>query len=437
MIRLCFAVCLFVCCCSATTQAEDWPHWLGPQGDSIWRESGIVKEFPAEGPKVLWRTPIGEGYSGPAVAQGYVIVTDYVSDSGPSHYEGTQRDKRTGKERILALSESTGEIVWKHEYDCPYNISYGAGPRSTPAIEGNRVYSVGAMGDLKCLSLDKGEVIWEVDFKKKYYDRPAHWGSCTHPLLHNDMLFCIVGGEGSIAVAFDKTTGKEIWKSLSASDIGYSSPAITQAGGVEQLIILSGDSVNGLNPKSGEVYWTHPFDTIYGLAVITPRVKNHYLFVAGTPQKSEMLQLNKDKPAVEQLWEGNGRLGISAQSSIPFMEGDFMYGVNGNAAFVCFDVKTGDHLWSTYEPTTGERSKKGATAFAVKQEDRFFLFNSEGDLIIANLNPESYQELDRTHLIDPGPSTNGMQMVWCHPAFANKNIYVRNHEEIIGVSLAK
>ncbi|MEZ6046799.1 MAG: PQQ-binding-like beta-propeller repeat protein [Planctomycetaceae bacterium] len=124
----------------------------------------------------------------------------------------------------MRLNEATGEIIWKHEYDCPYNISYGEGPRSTPAIEENRVYSVGAMGNLKCLSLDKGDVLWEVDFKDEYYKEPAHWGACTHPLIYDDLVLCIVGGEGSIAVAFDKLSGKEVWKSMSADDIGYSSP---------------------------------------------------------------------------------------------------------------------------------------------------------------------------------------------------------------------
>ncbi|MEZ6046800.1 MAG: PQQ-binding-like beta-propeller repeat protein [Planctomycetaceae bacterium] len=214
-------------------------------------------------------------------------------------------------------------------------------------------------------------------------------------------------------------------------------PRSDQRGGVEQLIILSGDSVSGLNPKTGELYWTQPFRTIYGLAVSTPRIHNNYLFVAGTPQKSLLVKLNDKEPTAEQVWEGTGQKGISPQAGVPFMEDDYMYGVNGNTSFVCLEIKTGKHLWTTYEPTTGDRPDRGATAFVVKHDDRYFIFNSGGDLIIANLNPEKYEEIDRAHLIDPGPSTSGRKMVWCHPAFANQHVYVRNHEEIIGYSLAK
>src|SRR5687768_8955442 len=121
------------------TLADDWPQWLGPKRDGVWRENGIIQKFPAEGPKVRWRTPIGAGYAGPAVMGGNVYVTDRIvapKSSTPS--DPFQRGKIPGTERVLCLNEGDGKVLWKHEYDCPYDIAYPAGPRTTPLVENNR-----------------------------------------------------------------------------------------------------------------------------------------------------------------------------------------------------------------------------------------------------------------------------------------------------------
>jgi hypothetical protein len=127
-----------------TVHADDWPQWLGPQRDGVWRESGILSKFPAGGPKVRWRTPIAGGYAGPAVANGRVYVHDRPAD----------------KKRVLCLSEADGKVLWTHEYDCKYLIQYPAGPRCTPAVHEDKVYAIGAMGDLRCLDAADGRLIW-------------------------------------------------------------------------------------------------------------------------------------------------------------------------------------------------------------------------------------------------------------------------------------
>src|SRR6516225_7587775 len=139
--------------------ADDWPQWLGPQRDGVWRETGILDRFPKDGPKVRWRTPLGGGYAGPAVAGGRVYVTDRVLAPGVRNPDNPfGRDKLAGKERVLCLDEATGKVLWEHAYDCTYTISYPAGPRTTPVVHGGKVYAVGAMGDLYCLDAGTGKV---------------------------------------------------------------------------------------------------------------------------------------------------------------------------------------------------------------------------------------------------------------------------------------
>src|SRR5438132_58892 len=174
---------IWACTGTSAGRADDWPQWFGPQRDGVWRESGLIEKFPAGGPKVLWRTPIGGGYAGPAVAAGKVYVTDRVLPAGASNPESGFKVVRTkGRERILCLDEKTGQLVWKHEYDCPYQVQYPAGPRTTPVVHGDRVWTLGAMGDLICLDT-AGKLIWSKNLAKEYDVDPPRWGFSAHPLL--------------------------------------------------------------------------------------------------------------------------------------------------------------------------------------------------------------------------------------------------------------
>ena len=207
-------LCVVGCVLSAGfAVADDWPQWLGPKRDGVWRETGLIESFPKGGPKVVWRTPIAGGYAGPAVAGGKVYVTDRVLAKGAKNPDDPfdLKNKIASTERVLCLDQKTGKELWKHEYDCPYQISYPAGPRCTPLVHGGKVYALGAMGNLTCLEADGGKVVWQKDFKKDYGAKPALWGYAAHPQLDGKKLITLVGGEGSHVVAFDKDTGKEIW----------------------------------------------------------------------------------------------------------------------------------------------------------------------------------------------------------------------------------
>jgi outer membrane protein assembly factor BamB len=414
---------------------DDWPQWLGPERNSVWAETGIVREFGGEGPPIKWRVPIAGGYAGPAVAQGRVIVTDYQVDQGDAVANPSMRPELHGRERVLCLDAETGSELWKHEYECTYKISYPAGPRVTPTIDGDRVYTLGAEGHLKCLALDDGRVIWERDLKADYKMAEApFWGFSGHPLVAGDLLYCLVGGEGSVAVALDKMTGEERWRALTAESPGYCPPSMIEAGGQQQLLIWHPESVNSLDPATGKVFWSLPLKPAYGMSIVAPSKSGDKLFVGAIQNESLLVRLSDTSPTAEEVWRGKG---IFPVHSPVFMEGDYLYGVHRDGTLCCVDLNTGERVWETTEPTTGARPLNSGTAFLVKNQDCFFIFNERGELVIAKLSPQGCEIVSRAKLVEPTGDAFNRKVVWSHPAFANRCIFVRNDAEIVCASLAE
>ena len=361
--------------------ADDWPQWLGPNRDSVWRETGIIEKFPAGGPSIRWRTAIGGGYAGPVVAGGRVYVTDRQLPGGASNpADPFDRKATQGLERVLCLKEAGGEILWKHEYECSYTISYPAGPRVAPLVGKGKVYTLGAEGNLLCLDADKGTVLWSHDFKKDFGIKAPLWGFAGHPLLDGNRLICLVGGAGSVAVAFDKDTGKELWRALSAEEPGYSSPMLCQAGGKRQLILWHPEAANSLDPETGQVYWSVPFKSRTGMSLATPRQLGDRLFFTAFYNGSLMLRLDSAKPAADTAWRTTkagekDTTHLNAVMCTPFLEDGHIYGLCSYGQLRCVKMETGERLWETFQATTSGEPVRWANAFIVKNGARFFLFN--------------------------------------------------------------
>jgi outer membrane protein assembly factor BamB len=429
-----------------TLSADDWPQWMGPKRDGVWRETGIVEKFPSSGPVERWRVKIGGGYAGPAVVGDRVYVTDKLLPQGAQDPDNPfQRGRTPAKERVLCLDDKDGSIVWKHEYECPYTVSYPAGPRTTPVIDAGRVYTLGSEGDLLCLTADKGAVVWSKNVRDEYqHPQSPVWGYSANPLIDGDKLICLVGGKGTAVVAFHKETGKEIWRSLDSEGAhgpGYSSPVIIEAGGKRQLIVWHPTAVASLNPETGDLYWSQPFASNNGLSVATPRISGDQLFISAFYNGSLMLRLDRNEPKSSVVWKRGGANekmtdALHCLISTPVIDGNYIYGVCSHGELRCLDIKNGDRLWSTYEPTSGQMARWG-TAFIVRHEDRYFLFSEQGDLILATLSPKGYTEISRAHLLEPTGPSQRREVVWSHPAFANRSVYARNDKEIVSVSVAK
>jgi outer membrane protein assembly factor BamB len=430
-----------------TARGDDWPQWMGPERDGVWRETGIVKAIPAAGLPVKWRSEVKGGYSGPAIADGRVFLMDYDRREGEVANAPNDRTTLAGRERVICLDATNGSLVWKHDYDCPYSISYASGPRCTPTVADGKVYTLGSEGNLFCLDAATGRVIWSKDFKKDYSAPTPLWGFCGHPLVDGNRLVCLVGGEGSVAVAFDKDTGRELWQALSASESGYCPPSIIESAGVRQLLIWDADKLNSLDPVTGTVLWSQPLKPDYGMSIMAPRVaatpRGQVLFASGIGRVGALYTLAADKPGATIAWRGDPKSAVYCANSTPFIAGDTLYGCDCETGFLtAVDLATGKRVWETGEPTLGNRRGRHGTAFLVRQgsaagDDRTWLFSETGDLILARLTPTAYEELGRMHLLAPTNECFGREVVWSHPAFANRCVFVRNDRELVCVSLAE
>ena len=438
----CLALAVCVLLMAAPLVANDWPEWRGAGRAGVWSETGIVDELPAE-LDVTWRVPVNSGFSGPAVVDGRVFITDWAEDPDSRTMDGT--------ERAIALDEETGEVLWVREWPTSYRmlmISYAIGPRATPTVDGDRVYVVGAAGDLFCLDVETGAVVWERHYIEDFDSFIPTWGVASSPIVDGDRLITVVGAEpGGVVVAFDKRTGEEVWRAVDVvGEMGYGQPIIIEAGGARQLIVWHAAALVSLNPATGKLYWDEEWEVGSGMSVATPVRSGNYLLVTQFYRGSLMMRLDQDRPAASLLWKGQSRSelpdetdGLHALITTPLIEGDHIYGVGSYGELRGLNARTGERLWMSNQMVAQAR---WGSAFMVKQGDRYFVVNDDGFLIIARFTPEGYVEEGRTRLIEPtsdsgfGPrKAYDRKVNWSHPAYANQHIFHRNDNELIRASL--
>ncbi|MCP5113460.1 MAG: PQQ-binding-like beta-propeller repeat protein [bacterium] len=415
--------------------ADDWPQWRGEARRGEWNETGILERFPEDGLEVSWKAPIARGYAGPAVAEGRVFVTDFTPGKG-----------RQGVERVLCLDERSGKVLWERSRPLSYaGLHYDLGPRATPTVDGDRVYVLGAMGNLSCHDVITGRTIWEADYLNDFDAELPPWGMVGAPLVVGGHLIGLVGGApGAKVVSFDKMTGKEIWRALpSDGGTGYNPPFLIDAGGTRQVIVWHPSAISSLDPRSGKLFWEHPLKVHNGVTVATPVQSGERLLISAIHEGSRMFRLDPARPRAELLWRGHSNDvvdtdGLHSLITTPVIDGDYIYGICSFGQFRCLDARTGERVWETMEVTV--EKARWASAQIVKNRDRYFINNDRGELIIARLSPKGYQEIDRTRLIKPtqplGRRREFGAVHWSHPAYANRHIIVRNDEEIIRYSLA-
>ncbi len=408
--------------------AEDWPQWRGPGRDGVWQAEGLVDELPDGQLPLEWSVDIGPGYNGPTVADGRVYVMD--------------RQAEPSTERVLCFDSKTGKPLWKHEYKAVYTIGYKAGPRASVTIDDGRAYSVGAMGHFFCLDAASGQILWQRDLDKDYEIDMPIWGIAASPLIYGDLVIQqVAGSDGACMVAFEKTTGKEVWRSLD-EQAGYSSPIVIQQAGKDVLVCWTGESLSGLDPASGEVYWSHAMPASrMPIGIGTPVAQDGLLFVSSFYDGSMMVTTPKDSLASELVWRAVGEdeqhtKSLHAMIGTSIVEAGHVYGVDSYGEFRCLAAATGNRLW---EDLTAVPRARWATIHMVRQADRVWMFNDQGELMIAKLSPDGLTILERCQLIDPTKiqlaRRNGV--CWSHPAFAEKSVFARNDNRLVRASLAK
>lgn len=411
-------------------QAEDWPQWRGPRRDGSWRAANVVSSFSPSGLKATWREQIAAGYSGPTVSGGRVFVTDRIVE--PNEME-----------RVHCFDLATGDSIWTKSYLCPYGaISYKAGPRASVSVDGQRAYSLGSTGQLYCLKVANGETIWHRDLDAQYdISRPDDqtrmpiWGISASPLVVDDLVVLHIGGrDGACVVALDKRTGEERWRALD-DRAQYTAPILIEQAGKEVVVVWTGDAVAGLDLRTGNVYWRHEMKpTRMPIGIATPIVKDDLLYVTSFYDGSLLLRLDRERPAVEQVWRARGKNERSTEAlhsiiSTPIWLGDHIYGVDSYGELRCLLAETGERIW---EDSTATPRARWSTIHFTQRGDEVWMFNERGELIIAQLSPSGFAERSRTKLIEPTLEQLRQRdgVCWAHPAFAEGRVIVRNDQEL-------
>ena len=387
----------------------------------------------SENLKTSWRQPISAGYSGPTVANGKVYVSG-------------RNDKPKQVETIYCFDSKSGKPIWNISYPAIYTVGYTAGPRASITIDDDKAYALGAMGMLHCLKADDGEVIWKKDLDAQYNisksKRMPIWGIACSPIIYGDLVIIVVGGDnGAALVAFNKTTGEEVWRSLE-DPIQYSSPVLTKQNGKDVLVCWTGASVAGLDPLTGAPYWQHPFPpSRMPIGIATPIIKDRKIFLTSFYDGSMMLEMSDQDMTVKELWSARGpnerkTKALHSIISTPIWIDDYIYGVDSYGQLRCLRAADGKRIWESQKAVAKER---WGTVHFVSHGDDVWMFNEQGEIIVGRLSPEGLEEFSRVKIIEPTkpqlPSRRA-GVCWSHPAFADRSIFARNDDEILCVDLS-
>lgn len=399
MRRLSISAALLLCAPALWAKPADWPQYRGPRRDGISAETGLLKTWPAGGPKVLWKVPSGEGYSGITVAGGRLYT----------------QVGRGADEFLLALDANTGRELWRLRMDASFESDMGNGPRSTPTVDGGLVYALSSRGRLFAVDSKAAKTVWKRDLAKDFGAKTPQWGISTSPLVEGGLLLVDVGGDsGKAQVAFDKRTGATKWASQTDKP-GYSAPIAIDVAGVRQVVFFTGSSVAALSPADGQLLWRYPWRTDWDVNAATPIfLPPNRLFVSsGYDTGSALLEL-KGK-SVEPVWKSKG---MKNQFSSSVLVDGHIYGFD-NRVLKCLVAATGEEKWK--QGGLGH----GSLLYA---DGRLIILSEDGKLVLAEATPAGYREQASVQPLSG--------RCWTAPTLANGRLYIRNQENLIAFDLA-
>ncbi|MBS0264283.1 MAG: PQQ-like beta-propeller repeat protein [Planctomycetes bacterium] len=396
--------------------AEDWPRWGGPRGDGTWQAPSLPETWPGNQLAVRWKQPLGGGYGGISVAAGRGYVMD-------------RQIQPREVERIICFDPDTGKSLWIHEYSVTYgSLDYGNGPRATPTIHEGAVYTLGALGHACCLDAATGQPRWSKDFVADSGAKIPTWGLSASPVIWNDLVILQPGAEHGCFVALDRTTGREVWRS-SDDPAGYATPIVIAAPSGPQLIAWTPLHILGLNPRTGQILWSVPYEITYGVSIATPMYRDNIVFITAYWAGSKAIRLGKKPEDAELIWEENRHLrGLMSQ---PLYRDGLVYSIDKQHGLTCFELQTSKKLWDDGHQMTPRGRNPQATLVWLNDGDRVIILNELGDLILARLNPTGYHEQSRANIIERKENSP----IWAHPAYAGQRVYARSDTELVGVDL--
>jgi len=418
MLRLLFVLSLAVTT-AGSLLAADWPQWQGPNRDGYSAEKGLRKEWPKEGPKLLWSITdpeiIGTGYGTPAIVGDKLYIL------------GGTTAKKDSKQFVACLNVKDGKPIWKKDItssDGGYNDGWGGGPRGTPTLDDGFVYVLGPTGDLVCLTADTGDVKWSKNLVKDFKGSIPTWGFSESVLVDDGHVISTPGGKGGM-IALDKKTGATVWQCTGFSDgAGYSSIVPTTVGSVKQYVQQTMKSGIGVRAKDGKLLWTVG-EIMRKVAVIpTPVVKDGFVFyTAGYGAGCECYKLEADGEGTKATKVYSKNPSVQNQHGGVIGFGDYVFGHSDNNGWICFPFKTGEDLaWKN--PGVG----KGSIAFA----DGYFYCYSEGNGTLARIEPseKAYKEAGKFKIPEVSKLRPNNGKVWAHPVIAAGKLFLRDYEKL-------
>ncbi|MEM7584168.1 MAG: PQQ-binding-like beta-propeller repeat protein [Acidobacteriota bacterium] len=386
----------------AAPDALDWPGFRGPKGDGRSSETGLLTNWPDSGPKVLWKMPLGGGFSGLTAVDGklYTLFS------------------RGGRELVASLDAATGKQLWTADLDEERRDRFGNGPRSTPLVYDGMVYAVSALGQLRALAAVDGSTVWEHNLRKAFGARVPEWGVSAAPIIEGDLLLFNVGGKAGHAImAFDRKTGEVAWKS--ETDIpGYALPVSFTVGGVYQTVFFTGSNVISVDPKTGKTLWKRPWKTAYDVNAASPIfIAPDKLFVSSgydTGSTLYRLSANQGKVAVEEVWQTRG---MKNQFSSSVYHDGHLYGFD-NKNLKCIDATTGEDRW-----------RKGGLGHGslIYADGHLLILSESGELVLAEATPKAYTEKAAFEVANAKS--------WTVPTLYAGKLYIRNEQDLFSIDL--
>jgi outer membrane protein assembly factor BamB len=394
---------------SQTQAQSEWPQWGGPTRNFVSTSKGLASSWPEKGPRQLWTRPLGEGHSS-IIVDGNTLYTMY-----------SQGDQ----EVVIALAAKTGNTIWEHKYDAPIaglNLKEGAGPHSTPLLVGNLLFTVGTTGKLHALDKKTGKVAWFHDLWKEYNGRKMDRGYSCSPLPYKSTLILTLGGQGQTLVAFNQKDGSVAWKNQSL-DMSPSSPMLIKVDGQDQLVTFLGKAITGVDPNNGDLLWSHPHVTEWGLNISTPVWgDDNLLFISSAYSGgSRVLKLSRKdgKTDVSELWF-HRRLRVHHSTAIRI--GDYIYASSGDfgpAFFCAVNVKTGEVVF---------QDRSFPKANFLYADGKLIILDEDGNLALATVSPSGLKVISKTSLMK--------HLAWTVPTLVGTKLYVRDRGTITALELS-